>query len=273
MEEIKLNSGTLSKPTVLDKPFQEDEYVILESGVYVLCNDVKIYAATEKTIIAEMWGSSQVKEMRESSQVKEMRGSSQVKEMWGSSQVKEMWGSSQVKEMRGSGLIGLIKSNNVFVNSLGYNTIRLVNGISPKIETNSDTTIVRLPSIENNFDYYRKSYPVKVSSGIATLYKAVHKYKDGTYHADYDNNFTYEIGTTAESKCDSNSSISCSYGIHIAHLAWAVNFGKSWSDMAILECQVTEDELIIGADCDGKIRHSEVLPVRELDKSEYEKYL
>ena len=82
---------------------------------------------------------------------------------------------------------------------------------------------------------YSKSYPVKVSGGFARLYKAVHKDKDGKYRADYDKSFAYIISKKVTCECDQQTLQSCSFGIHVSHLQWAVNFGKSWDDLAILE--------------------------------------
>jgi len=334
MKEIRLNTGTWDNPTVIDTPFKEDEYVILESGVYILKENVVINEVTGNTIIdvmressqvnemressqvkvmressqvKVMWGSSQVNEMRESSQVKVMRessqvnemwGSSQVNEMWGSSQVNEMWGSSQVNEMRessqvkvmressqvkvmwgssqvnemwGSSAVLNIKSPNIKINCYGYNTLRSYENIKG-VKLNESSSLIILPSIKGNFDVYAKNYPVKIVGNYAFLYKAVHKIGD-KFLSEYDRSFEYKINKKTRERCDRQTDDSCSYGIHLSHLQWAVDFGKHWSDMAIIELKTPIKSIIVAADCDGKIRTSEAVFVRELPLSEYEQYL
>ena len=245
MKEIKLNSGTATNPTVLDTPFAKDEYIILESGTYVLAGSVLINEVKGTTIIKEMWGSSQ------------------VKEMWGSSQVKEMWGSSGVFN---------IKSDAVTINCYGFNTLIASQKI-PGVKLNETSSLIIIPSIQGNFEVYSKSYPVKVSGGFARLYKAVHKDKDGKYRADYDKSFAYIISKKVTCECDQQTLQSCSFGIHVSHLQWAVNFGKSWDDLAILEMKVKVSDIVVSADCDGKVRTSAAIPIREVPKEEYEQYL
>ena len=62
---------------------------------------------------------------------------------------------------------------------------------------------------------------------------------------------------------------SCSYGIHLAHKNWALLFGKSWSDMAIIECETDIKNIVVSTDCDGKLRTSKIKVIRELPESEY----
>ena len=47
---------------------------------------------------------------------------------------------------------------------------------------------------------------------------------------------------------------------------------QEWDSIqrVILECQVPIDKIVVAKDCDGKVRTSELIVVRELDKSEYE---
>jgi len=216
-----------------------------------------------------MRGSSQVKEMRESSQVNVMRGSSQVNVMRESSQVKEMRGSSQVKEMWGSSQVNLLKGANTVV-CFGYNSLRVFsdNVKNLKLSLNDTSILIEIPTIENNFDVYRKNYPVKMVGDKAILYKAVHKVGEN-YCSDYDRSFKYVIGELKqEKKTDNNSKNSCSQGIHVSHLKWAIDFGRNWSDMVILECEVDAADIIVSADCDGKVRTPKLLVLREVSEQE-----
>lgn len=102
----------------------------------------------------------------------------------------------------------------------------------------------------------------------AILYKAVHKI-DGRYIADYDKKTEYKIGEVKEIENNPSTDNSCSYGIHLSHLNWAVIFGKSWEDCAILECETDLKDIVVSKDSDGKVRTSKIKVVRELSKDEY----
>jgi len=368
MTIIKLNKGTFNNPKVLDKKFKEDEYVILESGFYVLNNNVvisemwgnsqvkemrensQVNVMCENSQVKEMWGNSQVKEMRGNSQVKEMwgnsqvkemrensqvnvmwensqvnvmRGNSQVKEMWGNSQVnvmwensqvkemwensqvkemwgnsqvnvmwensqvKEMWENSQVKEMRENSQVKEMRGNSQVKEMWGNSSINLFDGLLfvckgfnfVRLKTsntrgliNDTSTIVIAPIIENNFDVFSKYYPFSFDKKSAILYKAVHK-KDNKYIANHQF-FEYKIGEIAiEKETTKTTTQSCYKGLHISHLQYAVNFGKSWNDFVILECEVAIKDIIISKDCDGKVRTSKLKVLREVPKKEYQQYL
>jgi hypothetical protein len=52
---------------------------------------------------------------------------------------------------------------------------------------------------------------------------------------------------------------------------WALNFGNSWNDMALLEVKVPIDKIVVSKDCDGKVRTSELTVLREVPVDEYYK--
>jgi hypothetical protein len=229
--------------------------------------------------VKEMWESSQVKEMRGSSQVKEMRGSSQVKEMWESSQVNQMressqvnqmWESSQVKEMWGEAMVSCFGLQNITCS--GYNVIRVRKSHQKNITVvlNDSSTLVVIPDPDTTFQDYSKRYPVKMKGKTAVMYKAVHKAEDGTYYADYDHAYKYKIGKIHKADCDSSLNKSCTFGLHVSHFSWALNFGRSWSNMAILECSVSADKILVAKDCDGKVRTPSLKVIREVPPSEFE---
>ncbi len=69
--------------------------------------------------------------------------------------------------------------------------------------------------------------------------------------------------------CDTSNNNSCSNGIHISHKYWALNFGRGWDNMALLECEVDENDIVVSRDCDGKVRASKIKVLREVPKEEY----
>lgn len=133
-----------------------------------------------------------------------------------------------------------------------------------KIQVSGNARIVYPPKTVNEFlDYYG----IKHTDGKATLYKAVHKSETG-YFANYNKDFTYHIGETIKEKCDSNVNLECSSGIHVACLNWALRFGASFDDLAILEVVTDIDKIVVPKNTDGKVRTSEVYVVREVPLEE-----
>ena len=55
----------------------------------------------------------------------------------------------------------------------------------------------------------------------------------------------------------------------MAHKNWAVLFGKNWEDMALLECETDAKDVIVSAECDGKVRTSKARIIREVPRSEW----
>ncbi len=255
--EIVITGGTMGDPINLREYYPYAEVVLNGNAV------------------VSMYGKSQVKEMWESSQVKEMRESSQVNEMRGSSQVNEMWGSSQVKEMRGSSLVSKILGQNNKVSCFGFNYVFAQKDIDISgINLNDTSQIILFDSFKTNpsIQFYLKNYPVRESDGMLTMFKSVHKTDDG-FTSNHDRSFKYEIGETKTHEVSQNQEDSCEVGIHVSHLQWAVNFGKSWDDMAILEIEVPMDSVVVAKDCDGKVRTGVARVVREVPLEEYQQYL
>ena len=118
----------------------------------------------------------------------------------------------------------------------------------------------------STFEIY-KVYPVEMKKTKAILYKAVHKI-NWEYVSNYDKNFKYEIWKTIKTKCDTNNNWNCSYWIHLSHLKWAIDFGRGWEDITILECEVPIKNIVVSKDTDWKIRTSQLKVLRELPKEE-----
>lgn len=118
---------------------------------------------------------------------------------------------------------------------------------------------------------YTKHYEIEETDGKLKLYKAVHK-RGEKYFSNYDRDFEYKIGCTIYPDRFDNRATACSHGIHIAHLHWALDFGRDWQDLAILELEVVKADIVYPEDTDGKLRAKKAFVVREVPKSEWGLY-
>jgi hypothetical protein len=151
-----------------------------------------------------------------------------------------------------------------------------------RIEVTGNARIVYNPkTIHEYLDFFG----IKHDKKTAVLYKAVHKILDETaelyadqqmldgisqykYCSDRDADFQYCIGETIRENCNPDTNEDCSYGIYIAHLAWALDFGNGWSDLAILEVEADIDKIVLPKCGNGKVRTSEVKVLREIPLEE-----
>jgi hypothetical protein len=136
---------------------------------------------------------------------------------------------------------------------------------------NNARVILPLSGIQNYIEYFG----IKESANTLIMYKAVRKNdeKENVFHADYDNNFKYYVGKkSTEKRCDTDITEDCGVGIHISHMQWALNFGRNWDDLAIIECEVPKDKCVVYEFSDGKIRTSELKVIREVPRSEWGVY-
>lgn len=133
-----------------------------------------------------------------------------------------------------------------------------------KIEISGNARIVYNPK---NIYEFMNFYGIKHNKKKAVFYKAVHK-KDNRYFSDYNNSFLYDIGQKIKIECDTNVNKDCSYGIHISHLNWALNYGKDWDDLAILEVETDVEKTVLPKNSDGKVRTSEITVLREVPLDE-----
>ena len=189
-------------------------------------------------------------EARENSSVVAWENSSVV--AWGNSSV-EAWGNSSVEAWGNSSVEA--GGNSQVVN-------RQYNG---KVNISGNARIIYMPKNINDFIDF---YGIKHTKTKAVFYKAVRKDENGTYRADYNSSFTYEIGKFKEEKCNSDITETCSYGINISHLNWALNFGKNWKDLAIIEVETKISDIVMPTDTDGKVRTSKVKVLREVPLEE-----
>ncbi len=140
---------------------------------------------------------------------------------------------------------------------------RLVNG---KIKLNGNAREVFMPKTIHEFMDF---YGIKHTETKATFYKAVRKTEDGIFYADYNSDFTYEIGEyKSEPNIDTDVTEECGSGINIAHLAWALDFGRDWDNLAIIEVETEIADIILPEDSTGKVRTSKVKVIREVPLEE-----
>ena len=136
--------------------------------------------------------------------------------------------------------------------------------VGGKIEISGNARIVHNPK---NIHEFMNFYDIKHDKKKAVFYKAVYK-KDNRYFSDYNNSFLYNIGQEIKIECDTNVNEDCSYGIHISHLDWALNYGAKWHDLAILEVDTDIDKIVLPKNSDGKVRTSEITVLREVPLGE-----
>ena len=134
-----------------------------------------------------------------------------------------------------------------------------------RIEITGNARIVHNPkTIHEYCDFYGLQHDKK--TGL--FYKAVHK-TDTVYTSDYNRAFTYEIGAVVKSNdFDSDPSVDCGCGIHVAHIGWALDYGRDWENLAILEVEAELDSIVVPTYGNGKIRVPEAKVIREVPLEE-----
>ena len=147
------------------------------------------------------------------------------------------------------------------------------------IQLSENARTVYMP---RNIEEFMNFYGIKHDKTTAVFYKAVHKRNSGTlcadgkkvasiseYVSDYDEDFKYEIGKKASSNgFDNNAEEHCGQGIHISHKSWALDFGRNWGDLALLEVKVKIKDILLPKYSDGKVRVPEVEVIREVPLEE-----
>lgn len=119
-------------------------------------------------------------------------------------------------------------------------------------------------------DDYIEYFGIEEKDGNLILYKSVHAEGNCTYHSDHNPYFKYQIGEVAtEENIDPDIQEDCGRGIHISHMSWALSYGRAWSDLAIIECEVPKDKCVVCEFSDGKIRTSELKAIREVPREEW----
>lgn len=165
--------------------------------------------------------------------------------------------------------------------------VQVVEGSSrARIQISGNARIVYYPK---NIEDFMNFYGIKHDKKSAIFYKAVHRREvDSTedlalipdnkvamkppvayrYVSDRISSFEYPIGEMVSEKCDPDVTDDCSYGIHISHLGWALDFGRDWADMAIIEVETKIKDIVLPTNTNGKVRTSEVKVLREVPLEE-----
>ena len=250
----KLTEITVKNQKELDKiPLDFKGRIYIEFGTYwdkaIVKNKYYYSVVARRNSSVEAWENSSVEAWGKSSVV-----------AWGNSSVVakgnssvEAWGNSSVVAWGNSSVVA--RGNTQVVN-------RQING---KINISGNARIVYMPKNINDFiDFYN----IKHTKTKAIFYKAVRKGEDGKYHSDYNSEFIYEIGKFKTEKCNEDIEDDCSYGIHISHRDWAIDFGRNWSDLAILEVETKISDIVLPKYTDGKVRTSKIKVLRELPLKE-----
>lgn len=133
-------------------------------------------------------------------------------------------------------------------------------------KVNGNARIVYNPySIDEYIDFYG----LDATENTVRLFKAVH-FNGKKYYADADHDFIYTIGDMAvpANGFDDNVKMTCGAGIHLAHKAWAINYGNGWNDLAILELECEKADVLVPLMSDGKVRARKAKVIREVPLEE-----
>ena len=234
--------------------YDNSSVVAYDNSSVVACGNSSVEARSNSSVVA--CGNSSVVACGNSSVV--AYDNSSV-EAYGYSSV-EAYDNSSVKAWENSS-----------VEAYGYssvvaqgNTQVIDKQVEGKIQISGNARKVHMPKTIHEFMDF---YGVNHTKTKAVFYKAVRK-EYNKYYSDYDNNFTYEIGKKKEEKCDTDITETCSYGINISNLNWAIDYGKNWCDLAILEVETKIADIVMPEDTDGKVRTSKIKVLREVPLEE-----
>ena len=189
----------------------------------------------------------------------EARGNSSVVAMDNSS--VEASGNSSVVARENSSVVAWDNSS---VEAWGNTQVVCCND-EHNIAVSGNARIVYNPK---NITEYLDHYGIPQSDGKVKLYKAVHKRND-RYISDKMGDFEYTIGEVAiADSLTTDQNADCGHGIHISYKEWALDYGKNWKDLAILEVEADISSIIVPLNGSGKVRTDKVLVLREVPLEE-----
>ena len=132
------------------------------------------------------------------------------------------------------------------------------------IDTKGNARIVYDPPTPQE---YIEAHDLKSDGKTVKLYKAVRKDENG-YRANHDGT-RYVIGEEVVADgLTTDPNENCGHGIHMAYKEWAVDFGKGWHDLAILELEADVDGLVVPLYGVGKVRAAKAKVIREVPLEE-----
>ena len=276
-----LNRAVVKRRFIYPVVARDNSYVEARDNSSVVARDNSYVEAWENSYVEARENSSVV--ARENSSVVARENSSVVArdnsyvEAWENSYV-EARGNSYV-EARGNS--SAVARENSYVEARGNSSVEarenssvvargnsqiIGNAHNNKIKTNGNARIVYTPkNIEEYIDYHG----LIATATTIKLYKAVH-FCGGIYCADYDPEFIYEIGSIATPRNGFNEDDrdSCGAGINLAYKAWALAYGATWEDLAILELECEKSDVLVPIDNEGKVRARKAKVLREVPLEE-----
>ena len=251
--------------TIIVKTQKEFDKIKLDFSGEIIIKDTK-----EELSINRSFDNAEIS-VSDNATIESVYGNATIKYVFGNATIEYVSGNATILLMTGLASIVLLYSATKII-AKGMNIIRQIGDKKIDIEKGKDVTFIKIKeTIEKNptFEFYKRLYPVESKLKKAIMYKAVHKSDNGEYYSNYDPNFKYIIGEIKKENCSKEKDNSCSQGIHISHKLWAIDFGRVWDDLAILECEVNEKDIVVSKDCDGKVRASKIKVIREVPKSEW----
>jgi hypothetical protein len=271
------------------------EYVYGNATVKSVYDNATVKSVYDNATVKSVSGNATVKSVYDNATVEYVSGNATVKSVYDNATVEYVYGNATVEYVSGNATVKSVYDNAtveyvsgnatltlfgeaVITKALsakkivlnGYNTIVVHKSDKKRINLvmNKESNLVILPdntlATKPTFKEFAMRYGIQVNGSKAILYKAVHK-KDGRYFAEYVKTFEYKIGDVQTETCDPVSSGACSRGLHLSPKYWAFNFGRSWEDLAILECEVATKDVIVSNDTDGKVRTPKLKVLRELN--------
>ena len=244
--KIIIKFGTPYNRAVVNRRFLYSVVAMKNSSVESWGNS-SVVARENSSVVA--WENSSVVARGNSFVV--ARGNSSVEARGNSSVVArgnssvEAWGNSSVEACWNTQVVDCTCEHNIYVRG--------------------NARIVYNP---RNITEYLSHYGIPHSDGKVKLYKAVHK-RDGRYFSHKRDDFEYTIGEMAIADgLTADESVDCGNGIHIAYKEWAVDFGKGWRDLAILEVEADAANIVVPLNGSGKVRTDKVLVLREVPLEE-----
>jgi hypothetical protein len=252
-------------------------YVSGNAQISNVSENAQIRYVSGNAQIRNVSGNAQIRYVYENAQIRNVSGNAQISNVSGNAQIRNVYGNAQIRYVSGNAQISNVYGNasilhcsgKASIETFGQNIIsRNKSEDKVKINASKDTVVFLLDEFNASFNAYKGFFPVKTKDNVAILYKAVKKI-DGKYIAAHDGKFEYKIGEVATEKCDPSKERSCTYGLHVSHRMWALNFGKDWDNMALLECEVPIDKIVVAKDCDGKVRTSELKVIREIEQKDW----
>ena len=245
----------------LDNAINFDGIVIVQFGTWydraIVRSGYKYSVVARGNSSVEAWENSSVVAWENSSV-----------EAWGNSSVVarenssvEAWGNSSVVARENSSVVAWGNSS-----VAGSGNSQIVDRSDRhNIKINGNSRIVYMPQTVQE---YADFYGLDCDGEKIKLFKAVRK-EGECYRANFDPDFIYEIGkTVVPDYFDDNRHETCSHGIHMAYPDWCVRFGREWDDLAIIELEVSVEDVIVPCFSEGKVRARKATVIREVPLEE-----